>query len=998
MRQYKEIHYSQLQKRRFLYLNTFIGTLLTGAVLSLLAIKTQYYFFYMPVDRYVAVVTLLSLFTGNLAGRLIFTFLPSKVSYIVTETIFVLITVLILFRKIIFPAENDPLIEIYGLAFWLPLLIFAVLPFLSGIRIHYFLKIASGDFLDEFKAFIPLGTLTLIGLLIGLITPLIINDPSLTSRYLPLLLVLMLPGIFLIHYRYRPVPFMTESEDTELSQSEKSDLSEHTRYVFLNIAYILIYSYLLHLAFTRFYGIRKESIILFVGIILAGIAMGYAAGKFVKRMNWHIYGSIFFPPLVTYTIILLYQIKGAGSFTPAALLFIPSGLFFGFTLNHSIHLVMERFTHNERFNILDICVMILPPLVLSALALVQFTDLWYFIILYSTIGVNLLLPVFHITTLKKHYIKKLILFVYTIALIPLFIFNHIYLEVPIKGEAFITYADNYVAVAETNYNNLFIRDNERVYYNGYIIFHLSNTIIKNLKRAVAPVALYCDPASEDILFIDGNQRFFRNPLYSYFDITTVLDPLQDYNVDYRTLPISGQKLYVADNESVLSFLSHNRDSYRAIVSVPNIVDLSVNPYRVSKEYFRLVKKNLDADGIHAQIINLHDASSAFITQMLDSLESLFSYHQIYFFSNILLVVSTDQEDNLVLSSEKVDRLHKMINRPLYKTLYYNEYHVLSYSISGDLKSIRDLFPQMEPPGIFVREQYINTGRYISPAWLDFIETTDAVLNSLPEDDPVFSTNFRREFKSQEDVLRLLQVSDYSEAHDRYKLEKKNIERLRDLAQYRVDLRDYIRMIFDYKIRYYSEAARDFEQQKKWERARKLYQSILSMNPGSFDAHYRLGIISITLQDLDQAFIHLSRAQELQPSNGKVLYQLGVLNFSTGRYDKAITYLESALEKREATLPLYLYLGFSYGRENNLKKAEEYLRKAVILDPNDKAIAEQLQKVREAIEAGKNRWKMPEQKNEMEAEENMDIPLPINKSAYDIRLKDNEEATETDNEK
>jgi tetratricopeptide (TPR) repeat protein len=981
-----------------MYLNAFIGTLLTGAVLSLLAMKAQYYFYYLPVDRYVAIITLLSIFAGNLAGRLIFTFIPSRISYIFTEILFVIITLVILYRNTIFPGPGEPLVELYGLASWLPALILAGIPFLSGIRIHYFMKVASGDFLDEFRVLIPMGALTLSGLLVGIVVPLLINNPELTSRYLPIILVFMVPGIFLIHYRYTPVPFMTESEDTDTSRTEKSDLSEHTRYIFLNIAYILIYSYLLHLAFTRFYGIRKEIIILFLVVTLAAIVIGYAAGKYIKRMNWHIYGSIFFPPLVVYAIILLYQIKGSGSPVTVALLFIPAGLFFGFTLNHSLHLVMEKFTHSERFNILDISVLILPPVLLSALALVQFTDLWYYIILYSTIGVNLLLPVLHITTLKKQYIKKLILFVYTIALIPLFIFNHIYLEVPIKGEAFITNVDNYEAVAETNYNNLFIRDNERVIYNGYTIFHLSNTIIKNLKRAVAPVALYCDPASEDILFIDGNQRFFRNPLYSYFDIITVLDPLDDHNVDYRTLPVSGQKLYVADNKPVLSFLSRNRDTYRAIVSVPNIVDLTVNPYRVSKEYYRLVKRNLDPDGIHAQILNLHDASSALMLQMLDSLESLFSHHRMYFFSNILMIISTDRQENLLLSAEKTDRLHKMINRPLYETLYYNEYHVLSHYISGDLESIRSLLPQMKHPGILVREQDINTGRYMSSAWLDFIEMTDAILDSLPEDDPSFSANFRQEFKNQEDVLRLLQVSDYSEAHDRYNLEKKNIQKLRELAQYRVDLRDYIRKIFDYKIRYYSEAASDFEQQKKWERARELYQSILSMAPGNFDAHYRLGIISITLQDLDQAFEHLSRAQELQPTNGKVLYQLGVLNFSTGRYDKAITFLENALEKREATLPLYLYLGLSYERENNLSKAEEYLRKAVILDPNDKAIAQQLQRVREAIEAEENRWKMPEQKNEMEAEENMNIPLPINKSAYDIRLKDDEEAPEKDNDK
>jgi len=42
-----------------------------------------------------------------------------------------------------------------------------------------------------------------------------------------------------------------------------------------------------------------------------------------------------------------------------------------------------------------------------------------------------------------------------------------------------------------------------------------------------------------------------------------------------------------------------------------------------------------------------------------------------------------------------------------------------------------------------------------------------------------------------------------------------------------------------------------------------------------------------------------------------------------------------------------------------------------------------------MEDEKSKWKLPDQKNQSDVEQGENIPLPINKSARDIRLKDEE---------
>ena len=70
--------------------------------------------------------------------------------------------------------------------------------------------------------------------------------------------------------------------------------------------------------------------------------------------------------------------------------------------------------------------------------------------------------------------------------------------------------------------------------------------------------------------------------------------------------------------------------------------------------------------------------------------------------------------------------------------------------------------------------------------------------------------------------------------------------------------------------------------RRWDEAGTFYRAIIQINPDNFEANYRLGMLSITVQNLDDAFKYLQRAMVLKRDDTKVLYQMGVLYFAMGR--------------------------------------------------------------------------------------------------------------------
>ena len=122
------------------------------------------------------------------------------------------------------------------------------------------------------------------------------------------------------------------------------------------------------------------------------------------------------------------------------------------------------------------------------------------------------------------------------------------------------------------------------------------------------------------------------------------------------------------------------------------------------------------------------------------------------------------------------------------------------------------------------------------------------------------------------------------------------------------------------------------------------QLLLSMIK-NYDAHYRLGLLCVTLQEFDNSFKHLNNALKLKKDHPKALYQMGVILFSLGRTKEAVEYLKGALKNRERSASIFLYLGMAYEKLDKLSNAEDSYERAMVEDPNDKNIIYRLKNIR-----------------------------------------------------
>jgi tetratricopeptide (TPR) repeat protein len=250
------------------------------------------------------------------------------------------------------------------------------------------------------------------------------------------------------------------------------------------------------------------------------------------------------------------------------------------------------------------------------------------------------------------------------------------------------------------------------------------------------------------------------------------------------------------------------------------------------------------------------------------------------------------------------------------------------------------------------------------------------------------------YKKNDHILTLLKQSEQYEVRDKYEEEIDLLFQLKNIAEYKDnDLRHYIAALLDLKEKTYFQIALDLEKEKKWEKVGSIYKSILKINKDNFNANYRLGILSITLQDLDSAFSYLQKAMSLEKNNPAVMHQMGVLLFSSGKYREALQYLNRALSGNKKQAPTYFYIGLCYEELNQLQSAKEYYTQAHVIDPNDEDIASSIERLNDKLEKERNKWKLPPQKTQLEEEQGENIPLPINKRALDNRLKDKIEPNE-----
>lgn len=749
--------------------------------------------------------------------------------------------------------------------------------------------------------------------------------------------------------------------------------------------------YCIYLEIIREYNTLLNTRISYFSIFLIILIAGFFAGKFIKPLRNHGFLVLLYPPLFLTPFFILYHLTKKLPLPYNILLFVPYILLAGIVLSFNFQKIILQHPAKIRFNILEYSTLIIPAPILIALSFIPFTMFWFYTLLYILCIISMILPGYYIIQKNHALYKKGLFFVYLVSFISLVLMINMLFPIKMNRELFISNTANFSKLQDINYNAPYIKGTATITYKGKPIFTAQDSIIRNLKRALAPVALYLpEQDTSRALFIDGNQSFFRNPGIGYFKNALCLDPLSERNIDYNTLPISGRQTYIPDRGTLLYNLRKNSNAYSAIVDFPNLTDQVRNHFRFSREYYMLLKSRLTPDGIMIQVFNIPGCSSETLKMASDNLATLFNQHSIYLFSNILVILSSDNEDAFAITRDRYTSLGQFIKvQKENQVLFFDEQHALSHLLFTDIKDLEQYIGKNQTPSnLFDRDKssvFTPEADFID----NYLNKDDRFISLLParEADSWLVDNTRRRYEYNKKILSLLKLTEFYESLENHEKETEYLFELKNIMDYHIALKEYLVEVLAYKEKSFFDAAVKFEDEKKWEKAIQLYKSILSINKDNFDANYRMGILSLILQDIDSAYNYLQNAMKLKRNDPKVLYQMGVLEFTRGNISEAVNYFNHALNEKEISASIYLYLGLCHEELNDLDEAERYYTKALLEDPNDTNIQSRINNIKRKKDEENKKWQNIERKNQNEEEQDVDIPIPINRSAYDIRLED-----------
>ncbi len=986
----KKFSYQDTSKRWLIPVAIFLTFFTLILLLSDTIFSYKQYLPYYPVTTMVLLFALIAFFAGNLSGKIFYSLTKKFIIINISFALFYCIMVSFYFLKEPVLGNQFSNLNIYIYNRYLVSLLILLPSFFGGVLNCYFLNISTGDFIDEKNLLLSYLSALFLAVITGI--PLSANYlfsftgvKTLTAYYsiLPLLLISIM--VF-INKKFNPEPlFAKHYMDEELIEPEDQVQRDDLFYTYMNFTYIITYIFLGHLALLKFFANINYQGHLYVAVVFTALLLGYLAGKLKKPSFWYVYSEMLFPVIFLAYLFILYYFYNKIPLEWAYIIAATPPLIYGFSLRQTFENILYKYEHKKRYNIINFSLYVLPVPVLFSLSLVQFSNLVFYIILYIISIFNIIVPGLFLFNLKINPLKKISYFIFTLIFIPAVLILHLYFKIPLNMNPFYTKSDNYELLLNTNYNLPYITEKGEIKIYGAPIFYLSDSNIRNLKRASAVAAFYPGDNSKTLV-IDSNQKFFRNPVFSLFPDFICLDPLTSGHVDNYRLPFSGKQQYTPVQKELLNFILDNKKSYDMILDCPNILDQIIHPYRVSDEYYALIKKQLTSGGIYAVIFDLKYAEDEILKSALSRLNSNFRFHTVYLFSDILLLLSSDEQESLKLKKNSLKRIEPLYSENTQsEKIFFFDIHPLNNILYTEFDSLLQIFSEntrfiSEDGTKHQLKQLLDFYFKYNPDWYNKL---------LDQSDSRFYSEIRSSMQKNSRILSLIKQLEYFESINAYTSETDILFQLKKFTPYNDHLKRYIESQFSYKEKYYQSEALRLEKIKKWDQAVTLYKAILSINADNLDANYKLGLLYITLQDMDNAFIYLNRALNLEKENPQVLYQMGTLMFFNDKFKDAIDFFEQANKFNISTSLLYMYLGISYEKIGNNEKARDNYEKAIQADPNDnklKLLLENLNIKTNILPAGEQQGVKT---NMLDDEQDENITIPVNKKAINSRLKDDE---------
>ncbi len=980
----KKFSYPEISKRKLILFLSFLIFFCLTAVTALLITKLQIIFPYENVAKYIISASALSIFIGNFLGKAIYKkFLKSRRITMFFIAIF-FFTIVGGFYFLQTVPSQFPFIMLF-IDKLIPLGLLLLLPsFTAGVVTPYFLKISTGDFIDDKNLTVSFAFSLFFAISLGAFATVyllpVVGEQTYIYGIAGVVSLTFITSFFMGNFEYNPKAlFAQHFMDEESPEKSPIKTRDDLLFTYINFSFIIIYLFLSYMLFVQKTKNSPENLFLFTGFALGSLALAMALSSLFKLKFWHIFSEILFPLSFIASFFLIEW--GVLDLSPLSALFlinIPS-LIYGFSLNQTLNNIVQKFGHTKRYNICDFSLFILPIPILIILSFTKFSQSTFFGLLYAIMTVNLLIPGIFIFSLKKSIKTKIIYIIVLILVIPTVIFNHKYLRGKTTEGQFIENITNFQSLRKTNYNKSYITADDIVSYENQPIFQINDSRILNMKRAASVALLYARHGA-NILAIDSNLPFFKNPVYNLFKNFKCINNIPSKQLDGKKLPVLGNIKYESSNSNILLFLRKNKRLYDIIIDVPNIRDQQVSDYRFLKEYLRGLRKGLKKGGVYIKVFDLNYCPTGRMEKALINQRATFKNNIAFLFANFFVVVSSDNIKSLEIKEQSIKNIKRLLTKKYSERLFFQPMQILNNILFTGIDFALPFFcpngDKMKAPAShssILKEYFIS----YQPEWFNMLI-------------PAKKTNELRQtitkfFTKNKEVLNLFKKLELYEASNDYKNETDSIVKIQKLAKIKTELRAYINRNLSIKEKHYKNKAEVYEKQKDWNNAEELYKVLLAIDGENFEANYRIGILYLTVQNFDMAFKYISKALKLNKNHPDVLYQMGVLMFSDNKPDEAIKYLTKAYEKKTKHASLFMYMGLSYMKKEQFQKAREFFQKARVKKPNDNKIKYLLEEINKQLDK-KNSYFNPDKRTSMlDDEKDEKIDLPINKKALRSRL-------------
>jgi tetratricopeptide (TPR) repeat protein len=121
--------------------------------------------------------------------------------------------------------------------------------------------------------------------------------------------------------------------------------------------------------------------------------------------------------------------------------------------------------------------------------------------------------------------------------------------------------------------------------------------------------------------------------------------------------------------------------------------------------------------------------------------------------------------------------------------------------------------------------------------------------------------------------------------------------------------------------------------KQFDRAQKIYEQVVKLDPGSVQGHSNLGYTFYMLGNYPRAIEEFQKSLELDPRLDETEILLALSYFDTGQLQRAIPLLEKAHQRRKDDPDVAAHLGLAYLREQQYDKALVVLSDWAAIQPD-----------------------------------------------------------------